>query len=42
MTECLSRFRTADAAASVSANSAKPKPLGFPVSLSYTRRKLRT
>ena len=30
----LSRFRTADAAASVSANSANPNPLGRPVSLS--------
>ena len=28
------RFRTAEAAESVSANSAKPKPLGLPVSWS--------
>ena len=32
----------ADAAASASENSAKPKPLGRPVSLSWTRRKLVT
>lgn len=42
MTSKLFRFLTADAAASVSANSAKPNPFGRPVSLSYTRRKLRT
>ena len=36
------RLRTADAAASGSANSRNPKPFGLPVSLSCTRRKLFT